>query len=40
MFVITYLAIGFVTVFGWNTGQIVWEKYVEPNQHEKVDKGK
>ena len=40
MFVITYLGIGFVTVFGWNTGQIVWEKYVEPNQHEKVDKGK
>lgn len=40
MIVITYLAIGFVSVFGWNTGQIVWDKFIEPNQHEKVDKGK
>ena len=40
MIVITYLAIGFVSVFGWNTGQIVWDKDVEPNKHEKVEKEK
>jgi hypothetical protein len=22
--------VGFFTVFGWNTGNIVWDKYVEP----------
>lgn len=30
MFILEYLAIGFITVFGWNSGQIVWDKYVEP----------
>jgi hypothetical protein len=40
MIVLTYFAIGFITVFGWNSGQIVWDKYLEPSQHEKVDKGK
>jgi hypothetical protein len=29
-FVLTYLGIGFITVFGWNSGQMVWDKYVEP----------
>jgi hypothetical protein len=29
-FILTYMAIGFLTVFGWNSGQIVWDKYVEP----------
>jgi len=29
-FVLTYLGIGFISVFGWNSGQIVWDKYVEP----------
>jgi hypothetical protein len=28
------LAIGFVTVFGWNSGQKVWDKYVEPDKTE------
>ena len=29
-FIGTYLVIGFLTVFGWNTGQKVWDKYIEP----------
>jgi len=29
-FILTYVAIGFFTVFGWNAGQKVWDKYVEP----------
>jgi hypothetical protein len=29
-FILTYVFIGFFTVFGWNTGQKVWDKYVEP----------
>jgi hypothetical protein len=29
-FLLTYLAIGFITVFGWNSGQKVWDKYIEP----------
>jgi hypothetical protein len=29
-FIGTYLVIGFLTVFGWNTGQRVWDKYIEP----------
>ena len=29
MFILEYLAIGFITVFGWNSGQIVWDKYVD-----------
>ena len=40
MFIITYFAIGFISVFGWNSGQIVWDKYVEPSNQEKVDRGK
>ena len=24
------LVFGFISVFGWNTGQKVWDKYVEP----------
>jgi hypothetical protein len=35
MFVLEYLAIGFITVFGWNSGQIVWDKYIEPTAVEK-----
>jgi len=27
---LTYVVIGFFTVFGWNAGQKVWDKYVEP----------
>jgi len=39
MFVLEYLAIGFITVFGWNSGQIIWDKYVEPPAIEQpVDK--
>lgn len=35
-FIATYLAIGFLSVFGWNTGQKVWDKYIEPEiQQEK-----
>jgi hypothetical protein len=30
MFILEYLAIGFITVFGWNSGQVVWDKYIEP----------
>jgi len=30
MFILEYLAIGFITVFGWNSGQVIWDKYVEP----------
>lgn len=30
MFAIYFAAAGFFTVFGWNAGQIVWDKYVEP----------
>jgi hypothetical protein len=39
MFVLTYIAIGFITVFGWNTGQKVWDKYVEPEtqQEQSID---
>jgi hypothetical protein len=22
--------VGFFTVFGWNSGNIVWDKYIEP----------
>jgi hypothetical protein len=22
--------VGFFTVFGWNTGNIVWDRYIEP----------
>jgi len=29
-FILTYIAIGFLTVFGWNSGQRVWDKYIEP----------
>lgn len=29
MFVLEYFIIGFITVFGWNSGQIVWDKYIE-----------
>jgi hypothetical protein len=29
-FILTYIAIGFLTVFGWNSGQKVWDKYIEP----------
>jgi hypothetical protein len=29
-FILTYVVIGFLTVFGWNTGQKVWDKYIEP----------
>ena len=29
-FILTYIAIGFFTVFGWNSGQKVWDKYIEP----------
>jgi len=29
-FILTYVAIGFCTVFGWNSGQKVWDKYIEP----------
>jgi hypothetical protein len=28
-FILTYIAIGFFTVFGWNSGQKVWDNYVE-----------
>jgi hypothetical protein len=36
-FIVTYLVIGFLTVFGWNTGQRVWDKYIEPEiQQEKT----
>jgi len=34
MFVATYFIIGFITVFGWNSGQIVWDKYIEPPAQE------
>ena len=30
MFALYFAAAGFFTVFGWNAGQIVWDKYVEP----------
>jgi len=40
MVILTYLAIGFITVFGWNTGQKVWDKYVEPDTHHEVQMGK
>lgn len=30
MFILEYLAIGFITVFGWNTGQVVWDQHIEP----------
>ena len=40
MFVLTYFAIGFISVFGWNSGQIVWDKYVEPSNQEKTHGGK
>jgi len=29
-FILTYVIIGFCTVFGWNAGQKVWDKYIEP----------
>ena len=29
MFVLEYFVIGFITVFGWNSGQIVWDKYID-----------
>jgi hypothetical protein len=29
-FVLTYFLVGFVSVFGWNSGQKVWDKYIEP----------
>ena len=29
-FILTYIAMGFLTVFGWNSGQKVWDKYIEP----------
>jgi len=35
-FILTYIAIGFFTVFGWNTGQNVWDKYIEPNKQEQA----
>ena len=35
---LVYVAIGFFTVFGWNSGQKVWDKYVEPTFFEqKID---
>ena len=34
MFVVEYLVIGFITVFGWNSGQIVWDKYIQPQSTE------
>ena len=40
MFVLTYIAIGFITVFGWNTGQKVWDKYVEQDTYHEVQMGK
>jgi len=40
MVILTYLAAGFITVFGWNTGQKVWNKYVEPDTHHEVQIGK
>lgn len=35
-FILTYIGIGFVTVFGWNSGQIVWDKYIEPTAVEQA----
>jgi hypothetical protein len=26
------LVFGFFSVFGWNTGQKVWDKYIEPKE--------
>lgn len=38
MFVLEYLAIGFITVFGWNSGQVVWDKYIDtPSIEQPVD---
>jgi hypothetical protein len=30
MLILYWAAAGFFTVFGWNTGQKVWDKYIEP----------
>jgi hypothetical protein len=32
------LVFGFFSVFGWNTGQKVWDKYVEPTKLEQTEK--
>ena len=38
-FILTYFLAGFVTVFGWNSGQKVWDKYIEPEvQQVEVEK--
>ena len=37
MFILEYLAIGFITVFGWNSGQVVWDKYIEPAKTEQLE---
>jgi len=37
MFVLEYLAIGFITVFGWNSGQVVWDKYIDVPAIEKQE---
>ena len=29
-FILTYFLVGFISVFGWNSGQKVWDKYIEP----------
>jgi hypothetical protein len=32
------LVFGFFSVFGWNSGQLVWDKYVEPPKTEQATK--
>lgn len=31
MFVLYFAAAGFCTVFGWDAGQVVWDRYIEPH---------
>jgi Icc-related predicted phosphoesterase len=31
---------GFFSVFGWNTGQKVWDKYIEPELKTSVEQAK
>jgi len=35
MFALYFAAVGFFSVFGWNAGQLVWDKYIEPTSIEK-----
>jgi len=30
MFALYFVGAGFFTVFGWNAGQIVWDKWIDP----------